>query len=242
MYASREVMPAVILAGGLATRLQPLTQNIPKALIQVADHPFLWHQLMLLKRRGVRSIILLVGHLGEMIVERFGDGSALELSIQYCFDGPILLGTAGAIRKALPLLPPRFFVLYGDSYLTCDYEAIESAFACSGAPALMTVYRNQGRFDTSNVEFDGKNILRYDKKAHSDGATHHIDYGLGAFDREVFSQVPEGEVCDLASVYQKLLKAHRLAAYEVYERFYEIGSPDGLRDTEAYIKSSRSEH
>src|SRR5436190_8169128 len=148
-------MPAIILAGGFGTRLGPLTEHIPKALIDVAGRPFLWHQLQLLKRHGIRRVILAVGYLGESIRECFGDGSELGISLEYSFDGPSLLGTGGAIKKALPLLPERFFVLYGDSYLTCNYGSVEEAFIKSNLPALMTVYCNDGLFDSSNVEYDG---------------------------------------------------------------------------------------
>ena len=236
MSQSVELMPAVILAGGLATRLRPLTQRIPKALIEVAGHPFLWHQLQLLKRRGIRRVVLLVGHLGESIQQRFQDGAELGIRIDYSFDGPVLLGTAGAIRQASPLLPERFFVLYGDSYLPCDYAAVEAAFRQSGLPGLMTVYRNQDLYDTSNVEYDGGRILRYDKSNRTP-AMHHIDYGLGAFHRSVFEAIPAGQARDLATVYQDLLHAGSLAAFEVHQRFYEIGSPEGLRDTAEFLKA-----
>jgi len=191
MSQTVELMPAVILAGGLATRLRPLTQSIPKALIEVAGHPFLWHQLELLKRRGIRRVVLLVGHLGETIQQRFQDGAELGIRIDYSFDGPVLLGTAGAIRQALPLLPERFFVLYGDSYLPCNYATVEAAFRNSGLPGLMTVYRNDGLYDSSNVEYHGGRILRYDKRNRTP-AMHHIDYGLGAFHRSVFEAIPRG--------------------------------------------------
>ena len=237
MSQTVELMPAVILAGGLATRLRPLTQRIPKALIEVAGHPFLWHQLQLLKRSGIRRVVLLVGHLGESIQQRFQNGAELGISIDYCFDGPVLLGTAGAIRQALPLLPERFFVLYGDSYLPCDYAAVEAAFRHSGLPGLMTVYRNEGLYDSSNVEYDGSRILRYDK-GNRTPAMHHIDYGLGAFHRSVFEAIPEGQARDLAAVYQDLLHAGNLAAFEVHQRFYEIGSPEGLRDTAEFLKAA----
>jgi MurNAc alpha-1-phosphate uridylyltransferase len=237
MSQSVELMPAAILAGGLATRLRPLTQSIPKALIEVAGHPFLWHQLQLLKRSGIRRVVLLVGHLGESIQQCFQDGAELGISIDYCFDGPVLLGTAGAIRQALPLLPERFFVLYGDSYLPCNYAAVEAAFRNSGLPGLMTVYRNEGLYDTSNVEYDGSRILRYDKHNRTP-AMHHIDYGLGAFHRSVFEAIPAGQARDLAAVYQDLLDAGSLAAFEVHQRFYEIGSPEGLRDTAEFLKAA----
>jgi NDP-sugar pyrophosphorylase family protein len=230
------MMPVVILAGGLATRLRPITEKIPKALIEVEGHPFLWHQLQLLKRHGVRRVVLLVGYLGEAIEKRFGDGSSIGIELQYSYDGPALLGTAGAIRRALPLLPDPFFVLYGDSYLPCDYQAIETAFLASGKPGLMTVYRNDGRHDRSNVEFDGHRILRYDKRNPA-AAMHHIDYGLGAFAPAVFGPLPEDQPCDLEVAYQRLIAAGSLAAFEVYERFYEIGSAEGLRETAEFLRT-----
>jgi MurNAc alpha-1-phosphate uridylyltransferase len=231
-------MPAIILAGGLATRLRPLTETIPKALIEIGGQPFLWHQLKLLRRSGIQKVILLVGYLGEKIQESFGDGTDLGVKIEYCFDGPVLLGTAGAIRRALPLLPGRFFVLYGDSYLVCDYRAVEAAFVRSGLAGLMTVYRNEGQFDVSNVEFDGERIVRYDKM-HPTPSMRHIDYGLGAFHRDVFATIPAGERRDLATVYQDLLKADNLGPYEIHDRFYEIGSSEGLRETSEYLAIKR---
>lgn len=230
-------MPAIILAGGLATRQRPLTLNTPKALIEVAGHPFLWHQLRLLRRRGMGHVVLAVGYLGEKIQEKFGDGREVGIRIDYCYDGPVLLGTAGAIRQALPLLPQRFFVLYGDSYLTCDYRAVQDAFLDGGLPGLMTVYHNEGLYDNSNVEYDGRRILRYDKRNRMPGM-RHIDYGLGAFDRSVFGAIPAGEVYDLSRVYQNLLRAGKLGAFEVRDRFYEIGSPAGLRETADFLQGA----
>jgi NDP-sugar pyrophosphorylase family protein len=231
-------MPAVILAGGLATRLRPLTETIPKSLVEVAGHPFLWHQLQLLKRHGIHHVVLAVGYRGEQIQDRYGDGSDLGIRLDYSFDGPVLLGTAGAIRKAIKLLPEEFFVVHGDSYLTCDYGAVETSFRQSNLPGLMTVYRNDGQYDRSNVEFDGLKILRYDKQDLSP-AMRHIDYGLGAFHRRVFADLPEDESFDLATVFQRLLKEGNLAAFEVHERFYEIGSPAGLHDTEIFLTSGQ---
>lgn len=231
-------MPAVILAGGLATRLRPLTRTVPKALVEVAGHPFLWHQLRLLRRRGVRQIVLAVGYLGHLIQERFGNGSELGIRLEYSFDGPTLLGTAGAIRHALPLLPQRFFVLYGDSYLTCDYQRVQNAFLASGLPALMTVYRNEDEYDSSNVVYDSEHILSYDKQ-NKTPRMRHIDYGLGAFEPSVFADIPAGESYSLERVYQDLLASQKLAGFEVFERFYEIGSPEGLRETDQFLKDKQ---
>jgi NDP-sugar pyrophosphorylase family protein len=149
------MLPIAILAGGLATRLRPITETIPKALIEVAGEPFLAHQLRLLRRYGFERVVLCVGYLGEMIQAFAGNGAAFGLRVEYAFDGPQLLGTGGALRRALPLLGERFAVIYGDSYLPCDYQAALAAFDDSGKLGLMSVYRNEGRWDTSNVEFTG---------------------------------------------------------------------------------------
>ena len=223
------MLPVAILAGGLATRLRPITETIPKALVEINGQPFLGHQLELLARSGIRRVVLCLGYRAEQIQEYAGDGSSFGLHVDYCLDGPKLLGTAGAIRRALPQLGPSFFVLYGDSYLPCDYAAIEQTFTGSGKAGLMTVFRNEGQWDVSNVEFRGGRIVAYDKSNRT-AAMHHIDYGLGVFRREVFDAVPEGQPGDLAALYQDLLRRGELAAFEAATRFYEIGSPEGIRE------------
>jgi len=228
------MLPIAILAGGLATRLRPTTETIPKALVEIAGEPFLAHQLRLLRAAGYERVVLLVGYLGEKVRDFAGDGSAFGLRVDYAFDGPRLLGTGGAIARALPLLGERFSVIYGDSYLPCDYAAAERAFAESGRLALMTVYRNEGQWDTSNVEFDGARVVRYDK-ANRTPAMRHIDYGLGVFRREVFAGLAADEPCDLAGVYQDLVRRGELAAWESPDRFYEIGSREGIRDLTEYL-------
>jgi NDP-sugar pyrophosphorylase family protein len=196
------------------------------------------HQLRLLQRKGVREVVLCVGHLGEMIQDLAGEGREFGIQIRYSFDGALLLGTAGAIHKALPQLHDQFFVLYGDSYLDCDYMDIADAFAASRKQGLMTIYRNEGKFDTSNIEAENGFILRYDKKIRSP-QMHYIDYGLGVFQRSVFEALPADKIYDLADVYQSLLAAKELAAYEVKERFYEIGSTVGIADLEQHLKVGR---
>ncbi len=230
------MLPVVILAGGLATRLRPITEKIPKALAEVNGEPFLAHQLRLLRANGFERVVMSVAYLGEMIRDFAGDGSAFGLRIDYSFDGPAYLGTAGAIRKARPLLGDVFFVLYGDSYLPCRYADVEARHRASGRLALMTVFRNDGLFDASNVEFAGGEILAHDKKRRTP-AMRHIDYGLGVFRAEAFDMVPDGDAApaDLAELYARLLNVGQLAAYEATERFYEIGTVQGLRDTAAFL-------
>ena len=232
-------MPAAaILAGGLATRLRPITETIPKSLIDINGEPFLAHQLRLLKSKGIDRVVLCVGHLGDKVQEFSGDGSRFGLNLSYSFDGPQLRGTAGAIHQALPLLGGTFFVVYGDSYLPCDYAAVAASFQKSGKRGLMTVFRNQGAWDTSNVEFDGERIAVYDKRLRTP-QMQHIDYGLGMFQRDVFTDLAPGSVRDLAEVYQDLLAKNQLAAFEIHERFYEIGSLAGIADLSEALQSGR---
>lgn len=224
---------AAILAGGLGTRLGPATSTLPKALVDVASEPFIAHQLRLLNKNDIQHVVVCVGFLGEMIREAIGDGARWGVSVQYSFDGPTLLGTGGALRKALPLLGNAFFAIYGDSYLDCDYLAVQRAFQASGKSALMTVFRNDNLLGQSNVGFVEGRILRYDKKTRTP-EMRHIDYGLGVFERAVFETLEDGR-CDLTEVYGRLLRQGDLAAFEVPNRFYEIGSPEGLEETRAYL-------
>ncbi len=223
------MLPVVVLAGGLATRLRPITEKIPKGLVEVAGRPFLAHQIELLRGEGVTEIVLCVGYLGEMIEAEFGDGSALGVRIRYAFDGPRLLGTGGAIRGAVEMLPEEFFVMYGDSYLPINYAAVERAFLTSGLPALMTVFRNEGKWDASNVWFE-KGVIRAYDKVNRVPEMRHIDYGLSAWRREVFESVEAGTVLDLANLFQRHVRGSTLAGYEVTERFYEVGSHEGLSE------------
>lgn len=238
-------LPTVaILAGGLATRLRPLTEAVPKSLLEVNRQPFAVHQLRLLQSKGIRRVVFCVAHLGELIQHAIGDGADLGLQVDYSFDGPALRGTAGAIRNALPKLGDPFFVMYGDSYLPCDYAAIARSFESSsmrssGVLGMMTVFRNEGKWDTSNVEFEaGKfewgTIVAYSKTDRTP-RMRYIDYGLGVFRAEAFQGLPADKACDLAELYADLLRRKQLAAFEVRERFYEIGSPAGLRETAEFL-------
>ena len=229
-------LPVAILAGGLGTRLYPLTERLPKALIEINGEPFLAHQLRLLRARGIKRVVLCIGQYGERIREYAGDGARFGLEIDYSPDGPALLGTAGAVRHALPLLGDAFFVMYGDSYLPCSYRDVEQAFRVAGQPGLMTVYRNEGRWDTSNVEFDGGRIVAYDKKNRT-ARMQHIDYGLGVFSRAAFQDTQHA---DLAEVYRDLLHRNGLAALEVHERFYEIGSFEGIAELGRHLEAEQS--
>lgn len=228
-------MPVAVLAGGLGTRLGAAVERIPKILLDVDGRPFAEALVELLERKGVRHVVLSLGHLGEQVQQALGDGSRWSMAIQYVFDGPSLLGTGGALLRALPALGPAFFVVYGDSYLDCDFAAVEAAFRSSGKPGLMTVFRNDDQWDRSNVQFEHGRIVRYDK-SHRGPEMRHIDYGLGVLTPEAFEpwrgrQAP----FDLAEIYQGLIARDALAACEIEQRFYEIGSPEGLAEVRTLI-------
>lgn len=228
------MLPVAILAGGLATRLRPITQTIPKALIEVAGKSFIDHQLEYLRIQGITSVVLCIGYLGEMIQEVVGDGSRWNIRVKYSSDGPELLGTGGALKKALPMLGERFFILYGDSYLPIDFVKVQTAFMGSGQLGLMTVLRNQNLWDRSNVRFENGRIIEYNKEIISP-QMHYIDYGLGALEASALNDYPSGSPLDLSRVYNDLSLQKKLAGYEVFERFYEIGSQQGIIDTQTYL-------
>lgn len=233
--------PVAILAGGLATRLRPITEKVPKLLVEVAGEPFFTHQIRLLKAAGLTRLVLCVGFLGEKIVEVYGDGAKWGVTIDYVFDGPTLLGTGGALIQALPKLGECFYVLYGDSYLPIDFRAVGTFFERSDKSGLMTVFENRERYDSSNVWFENGSIKVYDKKLRVPQMLH-IDYGLGVFRAEAFAAWPRDAVVDLADVQKALLSRGELAGYEVHQRFYEIGSPAGLAELDQKLRHEGDLH
>ena len=231
-------LPVAILAGGLATRLHPITDKIPKLLVNVAGEPFFSHQLRLLKKAGLTRVVLCVGYLGDMIVGQYGDGAKWGVQIDYSFDGEKLLGTGGALIRALPKLGDAFYVLYGDSYLPIDFQSVGRAFLQSGKLGLMTVFENRGAFDTSNVRFEDGRIKVYSKKEKSP-QMRHIDYGLGLFRRAAFEGCSRTDSVDLASVQSELVGRGELAGYEVRQRFFEIGSHAGLKELDELLRTAQ---
>lgn len=232
-------LPVALLAGGMATRLRPITEKIPKLLVEVAGEPFFSHQLRLLKKNGLTKIVLCVGYLGEQIVAQYGDGAKWGVEIQYSFDGEKLLGTGGALIRALPKLGDAFYVLYGDSYLPVDYQAVGRAFLESGKLGLMTVFENHEAYDASNVWFEDGRIRLY-SKTEKPPQMKHIDYGLGVFRAAAFAGCPRDAVVDLAAVQTDLCRRGELAGYEMPERFYEIGSPAGLKELDQLLRNGFS--
>ncbi len=237
-------MQCVILAGGLGTRIAPIAPEVPKALVPVAGEPFAHHQLALLARSGVREVVYCIGHRGEAIQRFVGGGERWGLQVRYVDEGETLRGTAGALRLALDAgaLSHSFLVLYGDSYLRIDYQAVRAAFERCGKAALLTVFRNEDRWDLSNVLFEAGRVVLYDKRRRDPRAKQmsYVDYGLGALWRATVDRyVPAGQVVDLADVYHRLSIESELAGYEATERFYEIGSPGGLEDLRRHLGALR---
>ncbi len=230
---------AALLAGGLATRLRPITTTIPKALVPVAGRPFIDHQLALLRRNGITAVVLCLGYLGEQIESHLGDGAQLGMQLHYSYDGDTLLGTGGALRRALPLLGDACWILYGDSYLDIEYAAVATTFAARQPQGLMTVLRNANQWDTSNVVFRDGTLVRYDKHNRTP-EMEYIDYGAALLRTDVIAAIPTETVADLADVYTALVERGEMIGYEVTRRFYEIGSHAGLAETEVYLAAHPS--
>ena len=228
------MLPVAILAGGLAQRLHPVTKKIPKALIDINGEPFIYHQLNYLKDQGIVRVVLCVGHMGELIQEYVGNGEMFGLKVSYSFDGPVLLGTGGALRKALPQLGKHFFVLYGDSFLPIQFESVQDTFFSKAKPALMTVVENKGQWDQSNVVYQKEEIIDYNKESPRPEMTF-IDYGLGVLSAKIIQEYPESKEFDLANVYHNLAKRGQLAGHQADNRFYEIGSLAGIEDTKTFL-------
>jgi NDP-sugar pyrophosphorylase family protein len=231
-----------VLAGGLATRLGEIARETPKALLEVHGRPFLAWQLELFARSGIARVVLCVGHHGDQIERWVGQHAPAGLEVRVSYDGPVALGTGGAIRQALPLLEDPFLVVYGDSYLRCDYRAVFEHFVAERERArqaplgLMTVFENEDAWDRSNVVFRAGEIVQYDKRVHTP-EMRHIDWGLGVFTPAAFEAFEGRAGFDLAEVYQHLVAERRLLGVEVRDRFYEIGSRDGLEEFRRYAQA-----
>ena len=227
-------LPVAILAGGLATRLHLVTEKVPKALLPIAGRPFIHWQLGLLAQQGINEVVMCIGHLGAQIQAAVGDGSAFGMTVRYSFDGDILLGTGGALRRALPMLGAAFFVLYGDSYLRCSFGAAQRAYETSAALGLMTVFCNRDRWEKSNVLLREGSVAEYDKRSPRPGM-RHIDYGLSILSKDALESTPANAAFDLADLYCELASRGELAAMTVNERYYEVGSVAGIEATESYL-------
>ena len=230
------MLPIVILAGGLGTRLHPLTKTIPKSMVKINGIPFIEYQLKLLAKQACEEVILCVSYKSEVIQDFVGDGSRYGLLIKYSHDGSDQLGTGGAIIKALPLLGDNFIVLYGDSFLPTSLKTIAEAHLQGSKSATMAVFRNNNNYDASNVLFSNGNLKFYSKTKPNQLYTH-IDYGITVFKKCIFKRYITEQSLDLADVCSELSAISDLAGFEVFERFYEVGSPSGIEDFSDFVRS-----
>jgi N-acetyl-alpha-D-muramate 1-phosphate uridylyltransferase len=226
------MLPVAILAGGKGTRLYPITQAIPKALVPVAGVPFILRQLLYLRSQGVRRVVVCVGTFGDMIRDLIGDGAKFGVTVEYSADGPTPLGTGGALKAALPLLGDNFLVLYGDSYVQVPLREFLELFEGRPELGLMTVFRNRDRWVASNVKFRRGKVVEYRKTA-ACGRLAFVDYGLSALKSAALRTHLDGTTGDLGTVFEALARAGQLAGVRMRRRFYEIGTPKGLQQTES---------
>lgn len=226
--------PVLILAGGLGTRIRTLAGNLPKSLVPVNGRPFIDWQLQLLRRQGATDVVLCVAHEADAIKHHVRDGGDFNLRVRYSEDGAILVGTGGAARRASANLDSPFAVLYGDSYLDIPLQPIVSEFARCNKPALMTVFKNENSLIPSNVLYEKGTIVKYDKELKTNGMKH-VDFGFSLFRPEAFVSFSDREKFDLGELFQSLIAAGQLAGYETTKRFYEVGTPEGVRDLEQYL-------
>lgn len=233
---------AVILAGGLATRMRPRTLTAPKFLLPVAGRPFGAWLLDRLASFGYQQALLCIAHHGDQIRSFVGNGRAFGLDVSYTDEGPNLLGTAGAIRRAATELAPEFLVTYGDSYLPFDYAApLQTLVANSDADGVMAVYKNEGRWDQSNTAVDSDEkgdlwVARYEKGS-GDSKLDHIDYGATALRRDVILEIPADTPWGLDRIQADLSQRRRLRAYLAHARFFEIGSEAGLDELDRELRA-----
>lgn len=231
------MLPVVVLAGGLGTRLRDITgDDLPKALVPVDGRPFIDYKLTGLAHHGVTDVLLLVGSHGEQLREHVGDGSRYGTRVRAIDDGPNLRGTGGAIRSALPELPDAFWITYADTYLEVDVAGAEQRFRDADALGLMTVLHNRDRWEPSNAVVEDGFVVAYGKMP--EGRAEHIDYGMVALRRDAFRDAPRDAAFDLGVIFNELAAAHQLIAFEVTQRFHDIGTPAALTETEEFFRKN----
>ena len=229
------------MAGGLGTRLGSITKKLPKTMVPVNGRPFLEYEISLLKSSGVDEFVLCVGHLGEMVEAHFEDGRRLGVDIRYSYDGPRLLGAAGALKRAEHLLHETFFVTYGDAYLRAEYPALMRKLVESGRQGVMAVYENHDAYGKSDLVVRDGMVVKYDKRGHEE-AMNWINFGVSALAKGALALVPPETECNEEEFYGRLIERGELLAFPVKERFYEIGTPASLREFELFISSTRRDH
>jgi len=221
-------MKVAILAGGLGTRLGLLTKDTPKSMVRICGKPFLEYQLELLKKSNLKEIVLCVGYLKDKIESYFGNGSRFGVRMEYSEEEKPL-GTAGALRNAENILGDEFLVLNGDSYLAINYREVMERYKLGNKLGLMVVYKNNNKYDKSNVMIANEFVTNYDRSGRTENMMY-IDYGLSILNKKALEFVPQDKFFQLDEVYRELIKRREMMAFETQVRFYEIGSVQGLED------------
>ena len=204
-------------------------------MIEIEGKPFLEHQLNLLTENGFKDIVLCVGHKSQAIKNYLKDGKKFGVRIKYSDEGDRLLGTCGALKKAKPLLNDVFLIMYGDSYLPFNFRRPVDFFEKFDKFGLMVVYRNRDRYERSNVALEGLLVKEYGKDKKTE-EMQYIDYGVSIFRKKALELIPSDRVCDLPLLHRALIEKNQLLAYEAKQRFYQIGSPEGLEEFRKYAK------
>jgi NDP-sugar pyrophosphorylase family protein len=229
-------MQIVILCGGLATRLSHLTKYTPKSMVDIEGKTFLEYQIENLKKQSIKDIVLCVGHLSEKIEEYFGNGEKLDVNIKYSYDKEKLLGAIGALKNAEPLLKDTFFIMYGDSYINVDFHKVRDYFMLHDKPALMVVYKNQDKYDRSNLIIQDNMVVGYGEKERTRDMIY-IDYGTSILRKKVLENVPVDTLYSTEQFFSDLVKKRELMAFEVQERFYHIGDLEALEEFRSHIRT-----
>jgi NDP-sugar pyrophosphorylase family protein len=229
-------MQIVILCGGLGTRLSHLTKYTPKSMIQIEGKPFLEYQIENLKKQSIKDIVLCVGHLSEKIEEYFGKGEKFEVNIKYSYEKEKLFGPIGALKNTEPLLEETFFIMYGDSYLSVDLHKVQNYFMQHDKPALMVVYKNQDKYDRSNLIVQDNMVIGYGEKERTRDMIY-IDYGTSILRKKILEILPKDTPISTEQFFSDLVKKRELMAFEAEERFYHIGDLESLEEFRSYIRT-----
>jgi NDP-sugar pyrophosphorylase family protein len=230
-------MQVVVLAGGLATRLGSLTDRSPKSMVEIEGHPFIEYQLSMLRRFGANKVLLCIGHMGNQIERFVGDGSRFGLEVSYSDEGRRLLGTAGALKNAGPHLESEFALVYGDSYFTLPIATIWDKFLASKCPAMMVVLKNKGKYGPSNCDVKAGFVAKYAKGSKTE-SFEYVDFGLVCLKKSLLSSIPGETPADMSVIFSSLVGRKELLAYEVFQRFYEVGSVQGIVEFAEYVKAA----
>ena len=229
---SENLEQVVIIAGGLGTRLYPITKRVPKSMVKVGPKPFFEHQIELCRKNGIRNIVFCGGYLWEEVWKYFGRGRGFGVEIDYSIEEEIL-DTGGALKNAYPWLDREFFVLYGDSYLVFDWQEAYGFFTRSQAKGLMTVWEATNGFKPQ-VSIDERGFVKEFTKENFKPEMKYIEYGLNILKKNIIFEVP-GEKFPIGDYFNLLIEKRSLVSFKVKNKFFEAGSFEGINELKRLI-------